>query len=223
MTRKLVLLMASAAIIAAAGIGLAAGFISRDFPSTAQPAAQVDQAAAIAPGDLKTGAAPDPGPAAGPDVKVAETEAATQKPRQTEYGQWVFSCMDVPAGEPEKCAARLAVRDTKRNVTVVNWLIGYNKNRELLMEITTPVDVLIQPGLQMGMGDGAARSFPYLSCAPSGCLTRISPDAPMLEALRKAEIVKLSIATTAGKTITFSIKITGIADSLDALAHAKAG
>jgi invasion protein IalB len=215
---RMLIMIASVAIVAAAGIGLAAGFLSTDDPSTTAPAARADQAMAAVSDDLKTGVAPGSQSAAGPVVKLAQEQPAAKQAKPTQYGLWVFSCADAPAGEPQKCAARLAIRDNKRNVTVINWLIGHNKDKELLMEIITPVDVLIGPGLQLGIGEGAAQSFPYLSCTADGCLTRLRPDAQFLDALRQAEIVKLTIATPAGKSLTFSIKVTGLAESLDALA-----
>lgn len=213
--------MASVAVVAAAGMGAVLAFMPMDTPAIGLPEAQAGQAAAMASDGLKTSADPDLAPAAA--AQVAQSQPAAQKPRQTQYGSWTFSCMDVPAGEPEKCAARLAIRDKTRNVTVVNWLIGHNKDKELLMEITTPVDVLIGPGLQLGIADGAAQGFPYLSCGADGCLTRIRPDARLLEALREAQTVKLTIVTPAGKSLTFAIKVGGIAESLDALARSTAG
>jgi invasion protein IalB len=120
---------------------------------------------------------------------------------------------DIPGRE------RLAIRDKERNITVINWLIGYNKDRELLLEITTPVDVLIAPGLKMIIGEGAVQTFAYLSCASAGCVTRIRPEAQMLDDLRQAANVKLTIETPAGKAITFTIQVAGIAESLDALAR----
>lgn len=213
---RMIIVISCAAIIAAAGLGLAAGYMSGQFPSTAQPAAQAGQAVAAVPdGDP----APSDGPAASQDVKVADTPAAVKKGTETQYGPWVYSCMEVPAGAPKNCVARLALHDKSRNVTVLNWLVGYNKDKELLMEITTPVDVLIAPGLKMSIADGPAQGFAYLSCAAVGCLTRITPDAQLLADLRKAKTAKLSIETPAGKAITFSIEVSGFADSLDALAQ----
>lgn len=75
------------------------------------------------------------------------------------------------------------------------------------------------PVLKMNIGDGPVQSFVYLSCASAGCLTRISPDSQMLDDLRQAKIVKLGIETPAGKAITFSIEVMGIAESLEALAR----
>lgn len=204
--------IACVAVIAAAGLGLIAGYMSKNVPA----AAQSEQAATAVPDGE---AAPGEGPAASPGATVADTPAAAQKGTETQYGPWVYSCMEVPAGAPKNCVARLAIRDKNRNITVINWLVGYNKDRELLMEITTPVDVLIAPGLKMSIADGPAQGFAYLSCAAVGCLTRITPDAQLLADMREAKIVKLSIETPAGKAITFSIEVSGFADSLDALAR----
>jgi invasion protein IalB len=71
----------------------------------------------------------------------------------------------------------------------------------------------------MSIGEGEAQTFAYLSCAAAGCVTRIQPAAELLDALRQAKIVKLTIETPAGKAITFSIQVSGIAESLDALAQ----
>ncbi len=210
--------MASVAIVAAIGIGFAAGFISTDFLSSGAPAAQGDLAAAVSSDGVKADAAPDVRLNPSPEADLAATEAATKKNKQTKYGQWTVICPDAPDTEPEKCVARLALIDNKRKVAVVNWLIGYNKDKKLLMEITTPGDVLIASGLRLSLEDGKLQRIPYFSCGPAGCLTRLSPDAALLKRLRKIENVKLGIDGTNGKTIVFTIKMDGIADGLNALA-----
>lgn len=213
---RLIIPIACVAVIAAASLGLAAGYLSGQF----SPAAQADQVAALAPGDLKAAAEPEAAAAAAssPQVQVADTQAGPKKNAPQQFGAWVVTCAEVAEGAPNNCVARLAIRDKERNVTVINWLIGYNKDRDLLLEITTPVDVLIAPGLKMAIGEGAAQNFAYLSCASAGCVTRIRPEAQMLDELRQAANVKLTIETPAGKAITFTIQVEGIAESLDALA-----
>lgn len=210
---RLIIPIACVAVIAAASLGLAAGYLSGQF----SPAAQADQVAALAPGDLKAAAEPEAAAASSPQVQVADTQAVPKKNAPQQFGAWVVTCAEVAEGAPKNCVARLAIRDKERNVTVINWLIGYNKDRELLLEITTPVDVLIAPGLKMVIGEGAAQTFAYLSCASAGCVTRIRPEARMLDDLRQAKDVKLTIETPAGKAITFAIQVSGIAESLDAL------
>jgi invasion protein IalB len=212
---RLIIPIACVAVIAAASLGLAAGYISGKFPQ----ADTADQTATLAPGDLKAGAEPDAAATASPEVKVADTQAAPKQSAPAQFGAWVVTCAEVAEGAPKNCVARLAIRDKERNVTVINWLIGYNKDGQLLMEITTPSDVLIAPGLKMVIGERAAQSFAYLSCAAAGCVTRIRPEALMLDDLRQAANVKLTIETPAGKAITFTIQVAGIAESLDALAR----
>lgn len=201
------------AAIAVIGVGVASGVIPADFLSAGAPSART-----VASNESGIGKAPEVNLRPGKDTDIAATEATKKGNKAKQYGNWMVACPDGADNEPEKCSARLAVRDAKRNVTVVNWLVGYNKDSKLLMEITTPTDVLIAPGLQLSMEEGKVQRHPYLSCGPAGCLTRISPDAEMLKGLRKAETVKLGISTPAGKTIIFQITVNGIADGLNALA-----
>jgi invasion protein IalB len=205
--------MASVGIIAIAGLAFATGLISTDFLSPRIPATQGD----LVENGLKADAVPDIrlGTSFEPDVAASKT---SKNSKQRQYGQWTFGCVDASGAEPEKCFTHLAVRDSKRNVALVNWLVGYTKDSKLQMEILTPTDVLIAPGLQLRIGEAPAQRLPYVFCVSAGCLTRINPDAAMLENLRKADMVKLSIATPTGDTVTFSIKIHGIADGLNALA-----
>ncbi len=201
------LMIMAIATVAAISLGAASGVIPTNFLFASAPAVRTDKAPDV---DLR--------PATG--VDLAATKTTKKKNKQTQYGNWIVACPEGADSDnnPEKCSARLAVKDAKRNGTVVNWLVGYNKDSKLLMEITTPTDVLIAPGLQLSMEEGNLLRHPYLSCGTAGCLTRIAPDAEMLMSLRKAEIVKLGISTPAGKTIIFQVKVTGIADGLNALA-----
>lgn len=203
--------------IAAVSLGIASGVIPTNFLSAGTPAARTGFTPAVTSNEVEAGKAPDAKLRPGNDVDIAATEAAKKGNKPTQFGNWMVACPD-GAAEPGKCSARLAIKDTKRNVTVINWLVGYNKDSKLLMEITTPTDVLIAPGLQLSMDGGKVQRHPYLSCGTAGCLTRIAPDAEMLKGLRKTETVKLGISTPAGKTIIFQVKVTGIADGLNALA-----
>ncbi len=157
--------IACVAVIAAAGLGLIAGYMSKNIPATVQP----EQAATAVPDGE---AAPGEGAAASSGAKVADTPVAAPKGTETQYGAWVYSCMEVPAGAPKNCVARLAIRDKSRNITVINWLVGYNKDKKLLMEITTPVDVLVAPGLKMSIDDAPARPISLADLARESGLSR---------------------------------------------------
>jgi len=205
------------ATVAAISLGVASGVIPTSFILASTPA---DRTPAAASNRLEADKASDVDLRPGTQVDIAATEAAKKGSKPKQYGNWMVACPEGTDSDnnPEKCSARLAIKDTKRNVTMINWLVGYNKDSKLLMEITTPTDVLIAPGLQLSMEEGEVQRHPYLACGTGGCLTRISPDAEMLKLLRKAETVKLGISTPAGKTIIFQIKVDGISDGLNALA-----
>ena len=214
---RVLLLTALVAIIAAVGIGFTVGFNSTDFLSAGSPAVEVELPG-VTTNDVGADAVPEVRMAASPEAEIAAPAEAAKKTKQTQYGQWTVICPDAPGGELAKCVARLTIRDNTRNVTMIQWLASYNQDSTVLMEIITPTDVLIEPGLQLSIGDTLLQRHPYIFCVPAGCITRISPNAAMLKDLRSADVVKLAITTSAGKQVVFSIKVDGMTDGLNALA-----
>ena len=142
--------------------------------------------------------------------------AAKPKPKVTAFGNWRVVC---PPDKTSKvpCFARLTVTDTKRKINLVNWTIGFNKSGKPLMEVVSPVDVVIAPGVQIALTPGKALKLPYLTCGVRGCMSRVEVDKGLLAMLKAANSAKISISATNGKRINFDLKMTGSAKAITAL------
>ena len=152
------------------------------------------------------------GVAAQGDVKA---EVTNQK-----FGPWVVTCPTNSDANSPRCSSKISMVDPKRKIEIMSWTLGFNKDGKLLMEIVTPSDVLIESGLAYVVDESKSQTLHYYSCGPSGCLTRLPVSAAAASLLKKAKVVKLSIAATNGKIITLTIKLAQTAEALSAIGYA---
>lgn len=145
-------------------------------------------------------------------------QAAKPKAQTKSYGNWQSVCpADKSAANTPPCFARLAVVDQKRKIPLVTWTVGFNKQKQALMEVVSPVDVYIAPGLEIKLTPGPTIKLNYISCGLKGCKSRKELDKNTLQSLKAAESVAISISATNGKKINFNLKMSGSAKALSDL------
>ena len=147
-----------------------------------------------------------------------ETDPAA--PTQQKLGAWVVTCPAKNDKSGVRCAAKVNLVDQKRNVEVMSWTLGFNKDGKLLMEVLTPSEILIEPGLVYALDALKPSTIRYYSCGIAGCLTRQPLNAASVGLLSKAKTAKFTIASTGGKTITLSINLAQTADAIKAIGYA---
>ena len=147
---------------------------------------------------------------------VLKQVAATETPVEKTFGAWIVTCPKEDKSKL-KCAARFTVSDTKRNVVIMNWVLGYNAAGKMLMEILSPSDVYIEPGVVVMIGGKEAAKLPYVTCGTAGCLSRVTMNKAMLASLKGTAEATVILAATTGKNIEFKMGIPGVSDALKAL------
>ena len=148
-------------------------------------------------------------------------QAAKPAVTQQNIGSWVVTCPanKDPAGP--RCSAKMNMVDKNRNVEVMSWTLGFSRDGKFLMEIITPSDVLIQPGLTFAFDNSKNTKMPYFSCGLAGCLSRQTLSAALVDILAKSKTAKFTLATTIGKNITLALNLSQTSEALKAIGYAK--
>ncbi len=197
-------------VAVAAGLGAAmyTGAISTAQPG---PTAQADQAMPTPrpkPSDTQPPGAVAPGtkqPATTPPPKVV---------KQENYGDWLYSCVEVPDNGGTACAIsqRIARADTKQAVFL--WRINQDGKGGFVSVWQTPTDILVGRGLTIDAGTPKPLVIPFELCTSRGCQAGANVDPSFLDALGKADKATAKLFLINGQSVTIKVSVKGLSDAL---------
>lgn len=170
--------------------------------------------------DLKAQAAPratpeQPAqtPEKAPVIKAAQKEDAPAMPTvtttTTTHGGWTVSCTE--AGDPaaKACTATFRVFDQKTNQNLLVWVLGRNRDGQLLSEFHTATEVMIQPGVVLTIDDRKPVRADYVECSARGCKARLLLSDEIAEGMKTAGKARIDMTRIDGKVIQFTLDIPG--------------
>ena len=152
-------------------------------------------------------------------AKSSKAATAGRKTVTTQFGGWTVTCEGAADQSGSVCSAAFRVFDKKSNATILTWLVGRNKNGELLTEFFVPTEVLIPPGLVMSLEDGPGYKAEFVACGRSGCKAALPLDAALATELANATKASLTLTASNGKATRFSMGIDGIGAALAELGN----
>jgi invasion protein IalB len=133
------------------------------------------------------------------------------------FGNWTVICPPVGDKSGARCVAQFVLADSKRKIILVSWRIGYNKEKLLVIDLVTPTEVFVAPGVQIAIGKSAPLKLPYVSCGLQGCLSRLPIDAAALQKLSASPTATIAVAGTNRKVLQLKLNMTGLAEALKAI------
>lgn len=155
---------------------------------------------------------PPPAAAALPAPKIVRTETIS-------YDNWTVSCAYTDQrGAKPNCSALLRIAEKINDVPRVlfTWIIA-NPNAKPVSVLSMPTGVLIEPGVEVKIGDGAARKYGYTLCAPDHCETVIPMDTSILMAMKRAPTTEATIVGLKGQSVKFTVNMKGFDQALAAV------
>ena len=194
-------------LILAGGAGLAwyAGMVQLQFPVLERQVAAAPQT---------------PAPAAGPNqpAPAAQQPQPTVSARET-YGDWIYTCVDLPAGNETRCgiSQQLTNRDTGAGVFL--WRIAQDGKGGLISEWQTPTGVVVGRGIVLDAGTEQPITIPFQACTQTGCVAvaNLAPD--FVETLFRSQAASAVVFPIGGEGVRLILSVKGLAESLIALGH----
>jgi len=150
------------------------------------------------------------GPGAGGDV-----------PRMSFYQDWRLIC---PSDKEQKAACGMTsdVVDPRSGTKLAQLSLGsqVDKNKEEIV-VSVPLTVLIQPGLGLQIGSDT-KTYPYMTCIATGCVTMIPADDKLLGSLNSASSIALVVTAQNGRSVSLPVSVKGYGDARKALNNIEA-
>lgn len=133
------------------------------------------------------------------------------------FGSWEARCANPPGGAARLCTAVLQVIDNRTKGVLMAWIVGPDDKGVMQSVFQTPTGVMLTSGVDVKLGNAAARKVNYQSCVSQQC----TAVAPMSDAFLKEVLAvpKADVTLTAvnGQALNFGIPVTGLDKALAAI------
>jgi invasion protein IalB len=191
-------------LLVSVGAALAAGMPAlAQAPSTTLPKLNL-------PGINGAPAATPPSPATSPN------SAGTAGDQQVVQAPWTKICTTDPTTKKNVCAVRLEVRDnTGRQLLASATVRTVQDDPKMLLTVTVPPAMLIQPGLQVVIDTNKPMPLMYTLCVPNACFAETDFAADNLKGARAGKQLTIAALNQAGQQVSMPVSLTGFAKAYD--------
>ncbi|MGC9953043.1 MAG: invasion associated locus B family protein [Rhizomicrobium sp.] len=128
------------------------------------------------------------------------------------FQDWRLFCPDSKA-KNLSCEMSQDVMDQKAGARVARLIMLKDKDKSMVLAVTVPLQVLLEPGLGLKIGDDQVRVFQYKTCTEEGCLSIIPVNDQIETALGKAQRAGIEVARPDGKAVELPFSMKGYAEA----------
>ena len=153
-------------------------------------------------------------------AQPADKTAEPAKIRRAETivdDNWTVTCaLTDQSGAKKQCSAVLRIAQTDKNGAqrvVFSWVLGRQEGR-LESVFSVPSGVLIQPGVEVKIGDKETRKLTYSLCQPDHCESVLPLDEVMVKGLSASATTEVTIYAVNGASAKFTVNMKGFAQAL---------
>lgn len=160
-------------------------------------------------------------------------QAQAAETRRDNYGDWGLVCSKADeegAQENSKESCNLfqvatlsqnqgeETAETAQPQRVLLTRIGYlPENDNPVMFVTTPLGILLQPGVRVDVEGHEPIGIPLQRCDAGGCLAYVVLENPFIEAMKKGIEAKVTFMDPQRRPITLPLSLKGITKALSEL------
>ena len=181
------------------------------------PGRESDQAEP--PRELRTHVTVQPAPPAERSARAdraPSTAPSSSEANRTEFGDWVLIC-------PEQGSARGCLigqnhvgAESQRSIFAIQLRRSDDSGVEALL--TTPLHVLLQPGVAFDIGQGDPIRIEFNQCRDEQCQASARLSDDVVAKLLTAQRAKATYVVTTGRTATIDVSLDGFSEAFAALA-----
>jgi invasion protein IalB len=164
-----------------------------------------------------------PAPATAPSATSASPSGssnavATAGAQQVVQAPWIKICTTDPSTKKNVCAVRLEVHDSTGQQVVASATVRtVQDDPKMLLTVTVPTAMLIQPGLQVAIDTNKPIPLRYTLCVPNACFAETDFSADNLKALRAGKLLTIAALCQAGQQMTMPVSLGGFAKAYDGM------
>ena len=159
-------------------------------------------------------------PVAAQNPQPADKPAEPAKIRRAETivdDNWTVTCaLTDQTGAKKQCSAVLRIAQTDKSGAqrvVFSWVLGRQEGK-LESVFSVPSGVLIQPGVEVKIGEKETRKLVYSLCQPDHCESILPLDEVMVKGLSAASTAEVTIFAVNGATAKFTVNLKGFAQAI---------
>jgi invasion protein IalB len=141
-------------------------------------------------------------------------------PTVSVYQDWRLACPQ--SGDVDAtCELQQDVLDAKSHTELARLSIFRLKGASTLV-VTVPYNVLLDPGIGIGLGNDKPRVYPFETCNGVGCVVRITFDDDLASAIAAAPQARILFAGLDGKPVGLPFSLKGFKEANNAFASTEA-
>jgi invasion protein IalB len=159
-------------------------------------------------------------PVAAQNPQPADKPAEPAKIRRAETivdDNWTVTCaLTDQTGDKKQCSAVLRIAQTDKSGAqrvVFSWVLGRQEGK-LESVFSVPSGVLIQPGVEVKIGEKETRKLVYSLCQPDHCESVLPLDDMMVKGLSAASTAEVTIFAVNGATAKFTVNLKGFTQAI---------
>jgi invasion protein IalB len=135
------------------------------------------------------------------------------------YQDWRLAC-PATSDKDGSCEIQQDVLDAKSHSELARLSIFRVKDASTLV-VTVPFNVLLDPGIGLGLGNDKPRVYPFETCNGVGCVVRIAFDDGLQKAIGAAPQARILFAGLDGKPVGLPFSLKGYSDVMSAFDNAE--
>lgn len=195
---------AAATATDAAKAAEAAADSAAEAASDATAAAEATPAATAPAATPEAGAAPAADAAAAPAAPAAEAPAAGAAPAapaadavgsyytKSTHDDWLLRCLKTADGK-DPCELYQLLKDEGQKPVAEVSIIPFSGKAAAILNFVAPLETDLQAALGLQIDTGKEHRYPFLVCAPIGCVSRIGMTADELGAMKRGSSGKVTL------------------------------
>lgn len=161
--------------------------------------------------------APAQAPAGSQQAPAQQAAPAIQWRIIGTFGSWEARCTTPPGQTAQLCTAVLQIINNQNKSVLMSWIVGPDDKGALQSIFQTPTGVMIGNGVEVKIGNAAARKVSYQSCNPQQCTASGPMNDAFVKEITAAERANITLTAANGQALNFGIPVGGFDKALAAI------
>jgi invasion protein IalB len=133
------------------------------------------------------------------------------------FGSWEARCTTPPGQTAQLCTAVLQIINNQNKSVLMSWIVGPDEKGVLQAILQTPTGVMIANGVEIKVGNAAARKVSYQSCNTQQCTASGPMNDAFVKEITVAERANITLTAINGQALNFGIPVGGLDKALAAI------
>jgi len=145
------------------------------------------------------------------------TPPLTKVVKEETFGDWLYTCVEPPGGDPIRCAISQEISRAETNTILFLWRIAEDGSGGLVSYWQTPTDIHVDRGLTLDAGTPKPLTIPFQTCTTKGCQATAKLGSDFLQTLSTTTKAKVTLYLLTGRGVAIDLSVKGLPEALSAL------